>query len=83
MQSVESCGGGRHSRKSCDGDLMDEAATCRFFGGIHQATLRRGVIAGRYPAPFKIAPNTNRWLRSECEAARQALIAARDSMGAA
>jgi hypothetical protein len=84
LLSIESCGEGRatrkkHKRQSCDDDLlMDEAATCRFYGGIHPATLRRGIAAGRYAKPFKVAPNVNRWLRSENEAARQALILARD-----
>jgi hypothetical protein len=82
LQSIESCGEGRAAKKRrrqpCDDDLMDEAATCRFYGGIHPATLWRGIKAGRYARPFKVAPNVNRWLRCENEAARQALIAARD-----
>jgi predicted DNA-binding transcriptional regulator AlpA len=61
-------------------DLLDRDATCRFFGGnrpINPATLYRGTKAGRYPAPIKVGPNTSRWLRSECEAALQAMIAGR------
>jgi predicted DNA-binding transcriptional regulator AlpA len=44
---------------------------CRFFGGsapLHPATIYRG-IGLRYPQPVKIGPNSNRWLRTECEAA--------------
>jgi hypothetical protein len=84
MQSIESCGEGqatkKRRRRPCDGELMDEAATCRFYGNIHPATLWRGIAAGRYAKPFKVAPNINRWVRAENEAARQALIAARDGV---
>ena len=58
-------------------DLLNLKATCLFFGGIHSATLYRGIPARRYPAPIKVGPNTSRWLRSECEAALQAMIARR------
>jgi predicted DNA-binding transcriptional regulator AlpA len=61
-------------------DLLDVAEACRFFGGskpIHPATLYRGVKSGRFPAPVKIGPNINRWVRSECEAVRRALINSR------
>jgi predicted DNA-binding transcriptional regulator AlpA len=60
-----------------DFDLMDLAATCRFFGGskpLHPSTLYRGIHAGLYPAPAKMGPNLNRWVVSECQAARQAMI---------
>lgn len=63
-------------------ELMTQAATCAFFGGdrpIHYSTLYRGIAAGRYPRPVAVGPNTKRWRRSECEAALQALVAARDS----
>jgi predicted DNA-binding transcriptional regulator AlpA len=66
-------------------DLMDVAETCRFFGGsrpLNPATLYRGVKSGRYPAPIKTGPNTNRWLRSECEAMIRLMIAARDTTAA-
>jgi predicted DNA-binding transcriptional regulator AlpA len=59
-------------------DLFDLAATCRFFGGskpIHPTTLYRGIHAGIYPAPAKMGPNLNRWVVSECVAARNAMIA--------
>jgi predicted DNA-binding transcriptional regulator AlpA len=47
--------------------FMDIVETCRFFGGskpIHAATLYRGVKSGRFPAPVKIGPNSNRWVRA-------------------
>jgi predicted DNA-binding transcriptional regulator AlpA len=62
-------------------ELMDKDETCRFFGGhlrpINHATLYRGVKENRYPAPIKIGPNSSRWIKSECEAALAAIIAAR------
>jgi predicted DNA-binding transcriptional regulator AlpA len=58
-------------------DLLDCPAVCAFFGGIHAATLYRGVAAKRYPPPIKVGPNSSRWLRHECEAALQAMIEAR------
>ena len=54
---------------------------CRFFGGsapLHPATIYRG-IGLRYPQPVKIGPNSNRWLRTECEAALIALTDERRS----
>jgi len=83
MQSTESFTEGRETKKRhrqpCDGELMDQDATCRFFGNIHPATLWRGIKVGRYPKPVKIAPNTNRWIRSECAMALSAIIAQRDA----
>jgi predicted DNA-binding transcriptional regulator AlpA len=58
-------------------DLLDLKETCSFFGGLHGATLYRGIRKGRYPAPIKIGPNTSRWLRSECTAALERMIAGR------
>ena len=61
-------------------NLLDLKETCRFFGGtrpINPATLYRGVHKGRYPAPIHVGAGSSRWLRSECEAALQAMIAAR------
>jgi hypothetical protein len=63
-------------------ELMTQAATCAFFGGdrpIHYSTLYRGIAKGRYPRPVAVGPNTKRWRRSECVAALEALIAARDT----
>jgi predicted DNA-binding transcriptional regulator AlpA len=63
---------GPHAVASQPTDLLDLRATCAFFGGskpLHPATLYRGIIAKRYPAPIKVGPNASRWLRNECEAA--------------
>jgi predicted DNA-binding transcriptional regulator AlpA len=57
-------------------DLLDIDAVCRFFGGtkpLHPATIYRG-IGIRYPRPIRVSPNVNRWLRSECEEALQAIL---------
>jgi predicted DNA-binding transcriptional regulator AlpA len=65
-----------------DDEMMTMGAVLEFFGGdtpIHYSTLYRGIEAGRYPKGVRIGPNTVRWLRSECRAARQKLIAARDA----
>ena len=65
-------------------DLLDQKAVCAFFGGtrpIHFATLYRGIAAGRYPKPIHVAPNTSRWLRSECYAALKRIIEVRDNFG--
>ncbi len=58
-------------------DLLDLKEVCRLFGGLDPSTIYRGIAAKRYPAPIKVGPNTSRWLRSECEAALQAMIAGR------
>jgi predicted DNA-binding transcriptional regulator AlpA len=62
-------------------DLLDRAATCRYFGGsrpINPATLYRGIRECRYPRPVKVGAallgGSSRWLRSECEAALQAMV---------
>ena len=60
----------------CD-DLLDLKTVCAFFGNIHPATLYRGIRRGSFPAPIHVGPNTSRWLRSECSAALQAMIARR------
>jgi predicted DNA-binding transcriptional regulator AlpA len=65
-------------------ELLDLKTVCRLFGGtkpINAATLYRGAKAGRYPKPIAIGPNASRWLRSECEAALQAMIARRAAHG--
>ena len=62
-------------------DMMTLNAACAFFGGdkpLNPLTLYRGIAAKRFPKPVHVGPNSSRWLRSECEAARQALIAARN-----
>jgi len=49
--------------------LIDEHAACQVLGGvatpIHRSTLWRGIRAGRYPAPIKVGPATNRWDEAE------------------
>ena len=64
-------------------EMLTQQAACAFFGGdrpLHYSTLYRGIAAGRYPKPVRVGPNTSRWLRSECQSARDALIAARDGI---
>jgi predicted DNA-binding transcriptional regulator AlpA len=61
-------------------DLLDIDEVCVFFGGtkpLNPSTIYRG-LGKRYPYPVKVGPNTNRWLRSECEAAKREMVAARD-----
>ena len=50
-----------------DPHLWNCRETCRFFGGIHPASLYRGIRRGVFPRPLKIG-GSSRWLRSECEA---------------
>lgn len=61
-------------------DLMDLRAVCEFFGGkdspLDPSTIYRGIKNGRFPKPFNVTPQNTRWLRRECEAARQKLIEA-------
>jgi predicted DNA-binding transcriptional regulator AlpA len=62
-----------------DDALLDIDEVCVFFGGnrpLHPATIYRG-IGVRYPHPVKVGPNSNRWLRSECQAALDAMAAER------
>jgi predicted DNA-binding transcriptional regulator AlpA len=62
-----------------DDDLLDLDEVCAFFGGnrpLHPATIYRG-LGVRYPHPVKVGPNSNRWLRSECQAALAAMAAER------
>lgn len=62
-------------------EIMTLGATCAFFGGdkpLNPSTLYRGIKEGRYPRPVHPAPRLSRWLRSECVAALQAIIDARD-----
>jgi predicted DNA-binding transcriptional regulator AlpA len=59
-------------------ELLDKHAVCVFFGGtnkpIDASTLYRGINDGRFPRPIKVGVQSSRWLRSECEAARDRLI---------
>ena len=64
-----------------DDELLDEAATCRFFGGtkpIHPATLWRGVKKGRYSKPIHISDQAVRWRRSDLQADIARMVAERD-----
>lgn len=66
-------------------ELLDKLAVCKLLGGtrpINPATLYRGIKKGLYPAPIRVAPNTCRWLRSECLSAIQERIAERDGIEA-
>ena len=63
-------------------EFLDADAACRFIGGsrpINPATLYRGIKAGIYPRPVKIAPNISRWRRSELNLAMEKRIAERDT----
>jgi predicted DNA-binding transcriptional regulator AlpA len=53
--------------------LLDRNGVCRLFGGINPATLYRHIRRGILPKPVKIG-GSSRWLRSECEAALQAMV---------
>jgi hypothetical protein len=67
-------------------EMMSLGATCAFFGGdkpINPSTLYRGIKRGLYPPPVHQGIRMSRWLRSECEVARQALIGARNQPRAA
>jgi predicted DNA-binding transcriptional regulator AlpA len=68
-------------------ELMDKDETCRFFDGqirpINHATLYRGIASGRYPRPIKVGANSSRWIKSECMAALQNIIAERAEKSAA
>jgi predicted DNA-binding transcriptional regulator AlpA len=62
-------------------EFWDRPAVLKFFGGsrpLHVSTLYRGMKSGRYPKPVHVSGNSVRWLRSECEAAAQRMLAARD-----
>ena len=68
-------------RDDADDVMMTKSAVCAYFGGdrpINPATLYRGIADGRYPKPIHIGPNTSRWSRSECRAARLRLMSDRE-----
>jgi predicted DNA-binding transcriptional regulator AlpA len=62
-------------------DLLSHDAVLAFFGGsnkpIHWSTMARGMVSGKYPRPINIGGY--RWLRSECDAAIERMIAERDA----
>ena len=62
-------------------EFWDRPAVLRFFGGnkpLHTSTLYRGIGDGIYPRPVNVSRNAVRWLASECRAAAQRMLAARD-----
>lgn len=63
-------------------DLVDQPTACQIIGGtnspIHGSTLWRGVRAGRYPAPIKVGPGSNRWRVSELSAMLERAAAERE-----
>jgi predicted DNA-binding transcriptional regulator AlpA len=62
-------------------EFLDRPAVLKFFGGsrpLHVSTLYRGMHSGLYPRPVKVSGNSVRWVKSECEAAAERMIAARD-----
>ena len=61
---------------SSDLELLDRRAVCSLFGGIHPATLYRGIRVGRFPRPVKVGASS-RWLRYEVETCLAAMVNAR------
>jgi len=59
-------------------NLLNRVEVCRMFGSINPATLYRHIRRGLLPKPVKIG-GSSRWLRSECEAALQAMVDGRVS----
>jgi predicted DNA-binding transcriptional regulator AlpA len=62
-------------------ELWDRQTVLEFFGGtkpLHFSTLYRGISSGFYPKPINTSGNTVRWLASECRAALDRMLAARD-----
>jgi predicted DNA-binding transcriptional regulator AlpA len=62
-------------------DLLDIDSVCAFLGGtkpVDRSTVWRKVRQGLIPKPV---PELKRWVRSELEAARDALIAKRGTAG--
>jgi predicted DNA-binding transcriptional regulator AlpA len=62
-------------------ELWERKDVLAYFGGkrpLHTSTLYRGIHDGLYPRPIHVSRTHVRWLRSECEAALDRMIAARD-----
>lgn len=53
--------------------LLDKREVCFAFGGLHPSTLYRHIRNGRIPRPIKVG-GSSRWVRSEVEAALQAIV---------
>jgi predicted DNA-binding transcriptional regulator AlpA len=58
-------------------NLLRKGEVCHLLGGIHYATLYRGVRSGRYPKPLHVGPGSSRWLRSEIEACLKSMVEGR------
>ena len=61
-------------------DLVDEKTACELLGGnrpISKTTLWRGTKSAKYPAPIKIGPKSNRWIRTELTAYIEKMAASR------
>jgi predicted DNA-binding transcriptional regulator AlpA len=61
--------------------LLDRKEVCRLFGGsrpLNPSTVYRHIRLGLIPKPVKVG-GSSRWLRSECEAALQAMVNGRAS----
>ena len=64
-------------------DLVDEKTARAVLGGnrpISKATLWRGTKSGKYPAPIKVGPKSNRWIRAELAAYIEKMAARRDAV---
>ena len=62
-------------------EFWDRFTVLAYFGGdrpLHLSTLYRGVQRGIYPKPVNLSANCVRWVASECHAAAQRMVAARD-----
>ena len=62
-------------------EFWERATVLRYFGGdrpLHTSTLYRGIRDQIYPRPVNVSRSSVRWLASECRAAAQAMLAARD-----
>jgi predicted DNA-binding transcriptional regulator AlpA len=61
--------------------LLDRKEVCRLFGGnrpLNPSTLYRHIRKGTLPKPIRVG-GSSRWLRTELEAALQAMIDGRVS----
>src|SRR6516162_7338175 len=68
-------------KRSTPAELWERKDVLAYFGGkrpLHTSTLYRGIHDGLYPRPIRVSRTHVRWLRSECEAALDRMIAARD-----
>ena len=62
-------------------EFWERATVLKYFGGdrpLHTSTLYRGISEGIYPKPVNVSANCVRWVASECHAASQRMLAARN-----